>query len=412
VELARVYVSSTIADLTEERRAVLDWLRLARHQAVDSYLPDSDTVRDSCLEDVAGCDLYVLILGHRYGFQPPDGNPEGLSITQLEFRRAGECGIPRVALLRTSIPDVSLSDLADPQRMALVSAFRDEVADQVRTAQFSDLQGLIQGLSTGIQNELGKLDKKDEESAGQMAAGRALRLAPRPVFLAGREKLLAELEARLAGGDGAGPRVVALCGLGGAGKTSVAVEYAHRHLGEVGVAWQLPAEDPAVLAARFGELAAQLGAADRGDPVAAVHGLLAGSPVPWLLVFDCSPRPLRGAAARLRAGPQRRTPGHPSRPAQSSRLDRTRGRPDCGPRSVRGAAARLRAGHRCRAPKHPDRPTQPRPLDRGGRGCGRSPRPARRAPAYARTGHRPRAPGHPDHPRRPRLLDGAGGAWP
>ena len=48
VVLARVYVSSTIADLTDERRAVLDWLRLARHQAVDSYLPDSDTVRDSC----------------------------------------------------------------------------------------------------------------------------------------------------------------------------------------------------------------------------------------------------------------------------------------------------------------------------------------------------------------------------
>jgi hypothetical protein len=70
VELARVYVSSTIADLTEERRAVLDWLRLARHQAVDSYLPDSDTVRDSCLDDVAGCDLYVLIAGHRYGSQP------------------------------------------------------------------------------------------------------------------------------------------------------------------------------------------------------------------------------------------------------------------------------------------------------------------------------------------------------
>ena len=111
--MAKVYVSSTIADLTEERRAVLDWLRLARHQAVDSYLPDSDTVRDSCLDDVGMCDLYVLILGHRYGFQPPQSNPEGLSITHLEFRRAGECGIPRVALLRTSIPDVRLSDLQD-----------------------------------------------------------------------------------------------------------------------------------------------------------------------------------------------------------------------------------------------------------------------------------------------------------
>src|SRR4029077_16304884 len=152
-ELARVYVSSTIADLTEERRAVLDWLRLARHQAVDSYLPGSGTVRDSCLDDVAACDLYVLILGHRYGFRPSDGNPEGLSVTHLEFRRAGECGIPRVVLLRTSIPDLRLTDLLNPARAPLVLAFRDEVADQVRLAEFADLQGLIQGLSTGVQGE-------------------------------------------------------------------------------------------------------------------------------------------------------------------------------------------------------------------------------------------------------------------
>jgi hypothetical protein len=305
VELARVYVSSTIADLTEERRAVLDWLRLARHQAVDSYLPDSDTVRDSCLDDVAMCDLYVLIAGHWYGSQYPKDDPEGLSITQLEFRRAGECGIPRVALLRTSIPDVSLSDLGDPRRLALVSAFRDEVASQVRPAQFNDLQGLIQGLSTGVQGELDKLTKRDGRQGGPVAAGQALRLAPRPVFLSGREDLLAGLEARLGGDGGAGPREVALCGLGGAGKTSLALEYAHRHLAEGGVCWQLPAEDPAVLAAGFGELAAQLGAAEGGDPVAAVHTVLAASSVPWLLVFDDAPD--RATVARFLppAGPGR-----------------------------------------------------------------------------------------------------------
>ena len=261
--MAKVYVSSTIIDLKPERAAVLDWLRLARHQAVDSYLPDSDTVRDSCLDDVAGCDLYVLILGHRYGFRPPQGNPEGLSITRLEFRRASECGIPRVALVRTSIPDARLSDLEDPARAPLVLGFRAEVARAVRAAEFSDLQGLIQGLSTGVQ---GALDKLDKSPTGPVVAGRVLRLAPRPVFLAGREELLAELAAWLArDDDDLRPRVVALCGLGGAGKTSVALEYAHRQLGEVGVAWQLPAEDPAVLAAGFGELAAQLGAAEGGD---------------------------------------------------------------------------------------------------------------------------------------------------
>src|SRR4029077_4317577 len=115
----------------------------------------------------------------------------------------------------------------------------------------------------------------------------------------------AGLDARLGGGDGAGPRVVGLCGLGGAGKTSVALEYAHRHLDEVGVAWQFGAEDPAVLAAGFGELAAQLGAADRGDPVASVHGVLAASPMPWLLVFDNAPD--RASVARFvpPAGPGR-----------------------------------------------------------------------------------------------------------
>ena len=187
-------------------------------------------------------------------------------------------------------------------------AFRAEVADQVRPAEFSDLQGLIAGLSTGIQRELDKLDsldRRDERSADRLAARRVLRLAPRPVFLVGREELLAELDARLAGDDGAGPRVVALCGLGGAGKSSVAVEYAHRHLGEAGVAWQLPAEDRSVLAAGFGELAAQLGAVERGDPVATVHGVLAASRARWLLVFDNAPD--RASVARFMppAGPGR-----------------------------------------------------------------------------------------------------------
>jgi predicted ATPase len=127
----------------------------------------------------------------------------------------------------------------------------------------------------------------------RQVARQPVRLGPRPVFLAGREELLAELDDRLAAKPGAsGPRLAALCGLGGAGKTSVAVEYAHRHLAEVGVAWQIPAEDPAVLAASFGELAAQLGARElleAADPVASVHGVLAVYPAEWLLVFDNAP---------------------------------------------------------------------------------------------------------------------------
>ena len=135
-----------------------------------------------------------------------------------------------------------------------------------------------------------------------------MRLALRPPVLAGREELLAALDAQLAAGDGTGPRTVALCGLGGAGKTSVAVEYAHRRLAEVGVAWQFPAEDATVLAAGFGELAAQLGArglADARDPVASVHAVLARFPVPWLLIFDNAVDMASVAAFLPPAGPGR-----------------------------------------------------------------------------------------------------------
>src|SRR5690349_8556977 len=118
--MAKVYVSSTVADLEVERRAVMEWLVTAGHQPVHSYRPDSETVRESCLTDIDGCDLYVLILGHRYGFQPKEDNPEKLSITHLEFRRAKLSNIPRIALLRTSIPNTTLSDLRDTQKLTLV----------------------------------------------------------------------------------------------------------------------------------------------------------------------------------------------------------------------------------------------------------------------------------------------------
>jgi len=123
---------------------------------------------------------------------------------------------------------------------------------------------------------------------GAQARRKPVRLPPQ-VSLAGREELLAEVGTRLKAGDDAGPRLVALFGLGGAGKTSVAVEYAHRQLAEVGVAWQFPAEDATVLAAGFGELAAQLGVrgpADNRESVASVHAVLAGFGAPWLLIFD------------------------------------------------------------------------------------------------------------------------------
>lgn len=163
--MSKVYLSSTLLDLKDERQTVTDWLLAAGFQPVHSYVASGETARDSCLEDIAGCELYVLIVGHRYGFQPKDGNPENLSITCLEFREAGRLKLPRLAFLRTSVPDIGLSDLNDPLRNPLIQTFRTEVGDTVRPAEFKDKTEFIAAFSAAILMHVMKLLNKRDANA-------------------------------------------------------------------------------------------------------------------------------------------------------------------------------------------------------------------------------------------------------
>ena len=290
----RVFVSHT-SELREFPRdgsyvnAVERAISACGHVIVDmADFPAADLpAAELCRQRVRSCDVYVGVLGTRYG-TPVRDLPE-VSYTELEFETATEAGLERLVLVldtgaeATGIPPSGFIDLEFGARQ---EAFRRRVQASLATQWFSDPATLGQL----VERSLGEL-------AGRRRTGEAaslpVRLAPRPLFLVGREGLLADLDARLADRPGRpGPRLVALCGLGGAGKTSVAVEYAHRHLAEVGVCWQFPAEDPALLAAEFAVLAAQLGArelVDLRDPVASVHAVLARAKAGWLLVFDNAP---------------------------------------------------------------------------------------------------------------------------
>ena len=183
-------------------------------------------------------------------------------------------GVPGGVLAETLAGHLVREIMVRGSRGGPLAPLADQLNHDVTHLQGQRLEGMLAQLA----GQVTALARAGSVPRGAEKAGAA---APRPAFLAGREELLAELDARLPAGDESGPRMVALCGLGGAGKTSVAVEYAHRHLAEVGVAWQFAAEDPTVLAAGFGELAAQLGArdlADTRDPVASVHAVLAAVP--------------------------------------------------------------------------------------------------------------------------------------
>ncbi len=242
-----------------------------------------------CQEQVGRADVYAGIIGFRYG--SPVRDEPGLSYTEVEFAAAGALGLPRLVFMLDEnavlpLPGVFLSDLVHGDRQR---AFRERVQDAGITVQ---LVGSPAELEVGLFQALTELRAAKGPGAGPGGGGVAVRLPPRPVYLAGREELLAGLDARLATNR---PGVVVLSGMGGAGKTSVAVEYAYRQANECGVVWQLSAEEPAGLMAGFAELAVHLGAGN-GDAVGRVHAVLARRD-DWLLVFDNVPGP--GSVAGL-----------------------------------------------------------------------------------------------------------------
>jgi DNA-binding SARP family transcriptional activator len=127
-------------------------------------------------------------------------------------------------------------------------------------------------------------------------------LPPRDQGFHGRETTLRDMHEALT----ARPNILALHGMGGAGKTSLAVEYAYREAADYDIRWYVPAADHSALCHSFTELAAEL-----DIPVSISCGKVVDAVVErlrtldrWLLVLDdvedealvtgCLPTDLRG----------------------------------------------------------------------------------------------------------------------
>lgn len=110
---------------------------------------------------------------------------------------------------------------------------------------------------------------------------RVSNLAPRHSGFVGREDLLAQLH---------GTEAAVLTGIDGAGKSALALEYAHRHAEEYSIRWWIRADDPVTLESDYAALAGALDLPERtlideNAIVQAVKRHLAERPR-WLLIFD------------------------------------------------------------------------------------------------------------------------------
>lgn len=116
------------------------------------------------------------------------------------------------------------------------------------------------------------------------------RLPPRNTNFTGREATLRELRQRLTSDNDCTMQVVH--GLGGVGKTQLAVEYAYLFRPEYRFVAFVDAEDPDLVASQFASLARELGLAEVSSEqvIPRVYGALMDHG-PWLIIFDNGERP-------------------------------------------------------------------------------------------------------------------------
>ncbi|ACU69461.1 putative ATP/GTP-binding protein [Catenulispora acidiphila DSM 44928] len=221
---------------------------------------------------------------------PADGQRRRvLAIASTDFAGSGHA----LAAART---------LAGPEQLTAVLVSEPRADDRLGGLPSVDLHGLPEGPATArLLRALGKTDAEAVVSGvtGEQTGGARFPAATPRVWSApgrnatftGRDAMLEKLRDGIVGSSSAVILPLALHGLGGVGKTQLALEYAHRFKADYDLVWWIEAEQPDFIDTSLADLAIRLGLRG-GDNVpeaaeAAREALRRGTPYNrWLVVYD------------------------------------------------------------------------------------------------------------------------------
>lgn len=231
-----VMLSSTFADLERQRAAV--WQSCTRRgfdvAMMEASVLASDTALELSLQLVDRADIYLLVLGFRYGSIPTGSE---LSYTHAEYRRAVKRGIPILRFEMSGDPEswaangIGMAQV-EMERINQLNAFKSEVRAASGTTEFRSPDNL----SVAVGEALDKERRRLEPLAPPVELHYTERLVAPPepyvahpytllgaTSLVGRQKELTELTGWLTAtpGSAADASVLAVVALGGMGKSAV-----------------------------------------------------------------------------------------------------------------------------------------------------------------------------------------------
>ncbi len=156
----QIYVSSTFSDLDQHRA----YLKLALEKAgydvecMERYPAFDERPADKCLADVAACDIYVVLVALRYGYVPKDDNPQGKSITEMEYDKAIDAKRPKLAFML----DIDDDDFGWPPKRcdkdwqdtdSNIARFRERVGGELGRALFTTPESLATAVLQALRQQ-------------------------------------------------------------------------------------------------------------------------------------------------------------------------------------------------------------------------------------------------------------------
>ena len=151
----KVYLSSTYQDLEDYRTAALKLLRRSEYTviAMEDYVAAHARPLEKCLRDVASCDLYICIVGFRYGFIPTEKeNKSRLSITELEYEQAQKFNRPTLLFLLSEPTSMQSIGEEDREKLDKLSRFKRIIGLGHVISFIDDPSDLTEKLAASLHN--------------------------------------------------------------------------------------------------------------------------------------------------------------------------------------------------------------------------------------------------------------------
>jgi hypothetical protein len=219
-----VFISSTWIDLVPERETLehaLHRLRSIRFVGMEYFGARSESTRQVSLDEVDRCDVYVGIIGHRYGS----------GITEAEYDRAIGHGLPCLIYLKDDWSGAKNSSDQDDHRL---DSLRRKLCERHTVSRFHDAQDLSARVVADLHNLV--FDRLVVHGINRLQADYDVRIQrflaeyvgtkETPVAFGGREPELEALDRWLE--DPQSPPYAMLCGPAGRGKSALLVHWAQR----------------------------------------------------------------------------------------------------------------------------------------------------------------------------------------